>query len=394
MRVAGGDENAVGPDLTGLRVVVLTSGHEVLDGRIYAREAASLKAMGADVTVVGKCTRGTPGEVRVRAIRPAGSRLGRFLVQPWRCVIAARRLLPDVVHFHDAEMLATLPAARLLWPKARFVYDVHEDFANLMMIRDWLPGPVKPLVRILTESFEKTLARLAHGIVSVTPPLVEKFAGHTRVVAYNFPTEDFFAAAAAAAAARPPSQRTYDLVHLGTLNRRRGAFLSAVLREFHRLRPGARSLILGAERNVTAEIAPDLPEGCEVIGKVPYDRVPSMLADSRVGIDVHPWLTPNLVPALAVKVCEYMASGCAVVASAMPVLDRVLDGSSLVPDSFERIEGGQPGDYARAAVRLLDRIASGGDPGEALRVFARSHLNWRTEAVKLGRFYRELVPAR
>ena len=128
-----------GLPLAGIRVAVLTSGHDVLDGRVYGREAHSLHALGADVTVVGKLTRGTPRDVKVVVIPAETSRWMRFLAQPWRCLWAARHLKPDIVHFHDAEMLAVLPVAKLWWPRAKFVYDVHEDFANLMLIRDWLP---------------------------------------------------------------------------------------------------------------------------------------------------------------------------------------------------------------------------------------------------------------
>lgn len=377
------------PDLTGVSVLVLTSGHEVLDGRIYDREACGLHGLGAEVVVVGRCTRGTPGEVPVLPIAAASTRLGRFLWAPWRCLLAARGRRPDIVHFHDAEMLAVLPAARLFWRKARFVYDVHEDFGNLMMIRDWLPAPVKPLVRALTNACEKTLARLTHGIVAVTPPLAAKFRGRPSVVAYNYPTGAYFRQAANEA--RKPAEREYDLVHIGTLNRRRAAFLADVLKEFHRLRPGARSLVVGAEEEVVRSISASLPSGCQVQGKIPYERVPATLGNARVGLDVHPWLTPNLVPALAVKVCEYMAAGCAVVASAMPVLDEVMAGSELEPGSFARICGGEPAEYARAAVRLLEAIGEGADPGAALRRFAERRMSFDGEAVKLGRFFRELV---
>jgi hypothetical protein len=75
----------------------------------------------------GQWTRGDLDEVRVLPVSPDRSRLSRFLWKPWRCLWAARRENPDIVHFHDAEMLATLPVARILWPGARFVYDVHED---------------------------------------------------------------------------------------------------------------------------------------------------------------------------------------------------------------------------------------------------------------------------
>jgi glycosyltransferase involved in cell wall biosynthesis len=375
------------PSLEGIRVLVLTSGHEVLDGRVHAREARSLQRLGADITIVGQWTRGDLDEVRVLPVSPDRSRLSRFLWKPWRCLWAARRENPDIVHFHDAEMLATLPLARLLWPGARFVYDVHEDFGNLMMIRDWFPAPLKPAVRTLTNLGERTLARLAHGIVAVTPPLQRKFPALRGTVAYNFSTAEFFEEADAHA--RASSERRFDLVHLGTLSRRRAEFLAEVLREFHGRRPKARSLVLGADERVFEGIS--LPEGCELKGKVPFASVPDYLGDAKVGIDVHPWLTPHLLPALAVKVCEYMASGCAVVASAMPVLDEVLRDSNLVPESVFRIEGGTPLDYAEGVIRMLKKIDSGADPGGRNRAFASKNMTWSREADKIACLYLELL---
>jgi glycosyltransferase involved in cell wall biosynthesis len=296
---------------------------------------------------------------------------------------------PDIVHFHDAEMLAVLPIARLLWPRARFVYDVHEDFANLMLVRDWLPGPVKPLVRTLTSGCERALARLAHGIVSVTPPLTNRFPHRAKAVAYNFAPDAFFEEAAHQS--RRPRDREFDVVHLGTLNLRRAEFLAAALSALRAVRPGARSLIVGAEEDVIRSVAANLPTGCEIVGKVPHDQVPSLLANARVGIDVHPWLSPHLLPAFAVKVCEYMACGCAIVASTMPVLDELLAGSGLEPAAVIRIRGGTPEDYARAVARLLDAIDAGEDPGAAARAFARRSMSFGGEAIKIGRLYRTLL---
>ena len=376
-------------DLAGVRVLVITSGHEALDGRVYAREASGLERLGADVTVVGKWTTGTPGRVPVLAVPPPSSRPARFLIQPWRCLWKARKLRPDIVHFHDAEMLAVLPVARLLWRKARFVYDVHEDFANLMLVRDWLPRPVKPLVRALTAGFEGVLARLAHGIVAVTPPLAERFPHSSKAIAYNFAPETFFEEAVRRA--RKPREREFDVVHLGTLSVRRAEFLAAVLRSLRAIRPTARALIVGAEDDVLQRIASRLPAGCEVLGKVAHEEVPALLGNARVGLDVHPWLSPHLLPAFAVKVGEYMACGCAIVASAMPVLDELLAGSGLEPDALARIPGGEPEDYARSVDRMLVSIEAGADPGAAARAFARRRMGFAGEAVKIGRLYRSLL---
>lgn len=368
---------------------MLTSGHEALDGRVYAREARSLHEMGADVTVVGRLTRGTPGDVRVLAVTPVTSRVARFLFQPWRCAWAARRSRPDIVHFHDAEMLAILPLAKLWWSGSKFVYDVHEDFANLMLIREWFPRWLRPSVRAVTEVLEKSLARLADGIVGVTPPLAEKFGHRHKAVVYNFVPEDFFALAARAA--RQPQKREFDLLHLGTLSSRRALFLAEVLKVFHRLRPGARSMVVGATAEIGDLLRGRIPAGCVLAGKTPYDQIPALLGNARVGLDVHPWLDRHLEVAIPVKVCEYMASGCAVVSSSMPVLDALLKGSGADEDSLSLIRGGEPEDYARAVVRALEAIDGGADPGAKLQSIAQRHMSFASEANRLATLYLGLL---
>ena len=152
------------------------------------------------MTVVGKRTRGTAARGPGRRDPAPSSRLARFLVHPWRCLWAARGQRPDIVHFHDAEMLAVLPVARLSWPKARFVYDVHEDFANLMLIRDWLPRPIKPAVRRADGGVRKDARRLGPRDRRRDAAAADEFS-HARVVAYNYPTARVLRAGAAGDAA-------------------------------------------------------------------------------------------------------------------------------------------------------------------------------------------------
>ena len=345
--------------------------------------------MGASVAVVGQLTRGTPGSVAVLAVPRASNRLTRFLLQPWRCLWKGRDFHPDIVHFHDAEMLMILPVARLLWRHAKFVYDVHEDFANLMLIRDWIPRFLKPLVRRLTDVCERSLARLAHGVVAVTPPLARKFPHRYKVAALNFPTRDFFERAALSA--RPASQRTYDLVHLGTLNRRRAAFLAETLQDLKRRRPGFRGLVVGTTTEIIEFLTPRVPQSCELRGPISHADVVGVLGDARVGIDVHPWLQPHLEPALAVKICEYMACGVSVVASSMPVLEDILSLKKGRIPGVVTIQGGEPKDYADAVTQLLSAIEGGEDPGPGLQRFAQERMNWQEQANRIGRLYRSLL---
>jgi glycosyltransferase involved in cell wall biosynthesis len=374
--------------LDGVNVLIMASGHEATDARIY-KQASSLQRLGAKVTVVATLEQGNPHEVRVLTVRKPSSRLIRFLWQPWRCLRTSWRQRPDIIHLHDAEMLIALPLAKLRWPRCRFVYDVREDFANLMLIRDWIPGWVKPAVRVLTNALEKRFAWFADALVSVTPPLAEKFDHRIKIVAYNFVSHEFFEQADETK--RQPQLREFDLVHLGTLNRRRAIFLADTLQEFHRLRPWARSLVIGVSPEIEATISALVPDSCVLLGRTAYQEIPALLGNAKVGLDVHPWLAPHLAVALAVKVCEYMAAGCAVVASRMLVLTRILAQAGADGDSITIIEGGTPVEYARAVARMVERIESGADPGARLREVARQHMVWEEEVNKIAQLYLDLL---
>ncbi|MBA4374494.1 MAG: hypothetical protein C0402_16715 [Thermodesulfovibrio sp.] len=377
------------PGLNGIKVLVMTSGHEATDHRVHNKLACSLKRMGADVTVVGYLEHPDPGDVAIVKIPKAATRLQRFLLQPWRCIWAARNYHPDIIHFHDAELLMTLPLLRMLRPRCRLVYDVHEDFANLMLIRDWLPAPLKGSARMLIEMIEKRLSLLAHAIVGVTPPLTGKFRNRNRISAYNFITADFFDEALKVS--RPPAEREYDLVHLGTLNQRRGLFLADLLTRFHEARPGGKSLILGAPAEVAAVLQPLLPQNCVLRVEVPHKEIPGLLGNAKIGLDIHPWPGTHLNVAFPVKIAEYMASECAVVSSSMPVLDTIFDSNGRRPGGIRIITGGCPEDYAAAALGLLDEVDSGSRPGSELRAFALQHMLWDREAEKIGGLYLDLL---
>jgi glycosyltransferase involved in cell wall biosynthesis len=380
------------PLLRGIKVLIITSGHDATDHRVHNKLACSLKRMGAGVAIVGMLEHRDPGEVEIIRIPKPATRMKRFLLQPWRCLWAARNYHPDIIHFHDAEILVTVPILKMVRPGCKLVYDVHEDFANLMLVRDWLPSGLKGISRILVDFIEKKLSLLADAIVGVTPPLTDKFRNEIKISAYNFITRDFFEEAKASS--QGPREREFDLVHLGTLNLRRAFFLAESLKTFHKMRPQAKSLIIGASPEVSQKIRPLLPDNCVMMGEVPHSEIAKLLGNAKIGLDIHPWPGSHLDVALPVKICEYMASECAVVSSSMPVLSTILKKAGNYPDAIKIIEGGSPGDYAEAAVRLLEEIENGKRPGSELRAFALQHMIWENEADKIAGLYLELLGKR
>ncbi len=137
-----------------------------------------------------------------------------------------------------------------------------------------------------------------------------------------------------------------------------------------------------------------VPPGCTIEGTIPYDRVPLRLGDARIGLDVHPFHTSNLGAALPVKVFEYMAAGCAVVTSAMPVLSDLIENDKTLAGDVSVIDGGEPEDYAEAILHLADRIAGGEQIGERTRLAAAENYVWEKEAEKMIHLYRSVLSCR
>ena len=98
-------------------ICVLTSVHQPFDGRIFHRECRSLVEAGYRVTLIAAANL-EPAErdgVAILSVKPASSRWQRPLIW-WRLYRQVLRLRPQVIHFHDPELLLLVPLFRLALP--------------------------------------------------------------------------------------------------------------------------------------------------------------------------------------------------------------------------------------------------------------------------------------
>lgn len=382
------DEMATDGPLT---INVLSSGHFATDHRLFDKEGRSLVSAGFRVRIFAKHgEREHRDGVELIPIDPGKGRLTRFLVMPWRLFRAARREPAPIVHIHDAELLQICPLLKLCGQRV-IVYDVHEDFGNLMLRREWIPGPIRALVRSILVGAEHVLIWWVDGIVSVTKTLVEKFPRHPRIALYNLPSRAFILAAGEGAA--PPSQRPVDLIHVGVLSDERMAFLTAVLERLLADRPQTTFRIVGPMPRQVAWLRERFSGGgADIRGKVPYAEVSGLMRECKLGVNVHPILYPHLLGAVPVKVLEYMACGCGVVTSWLPELDALLTGETKAHMTVLRDE--PPEAYASALASWLDDSARLDAAGDALRAGVRDRYHWESEAKKLPDFYRDLIRRR
>ena len=160
----------------GLRVAIVTSIHADFDARIW-RHARSLDEAGCRVVLV--CPWAVQdGEVRegveLRPFRRARRRRVRPLVIPVRL---GRRLLPilrdvDLVHFHDIDIL---PWMALVSPIRPVVYDVHENYPDEMLVRTWIPRPLRRPLYHAVRIVEAALSSMVRNCVLVAPSQDPRF---------------------------------------------------------------------------------------------------------------------------------------------------------------------------------------------------------------------------
>ncbi len=314
------------------RVAIVTSIHRDFDGRIW-KHARSLVDAGCEVHLV------CPWHVAVREVRDGvtlhpfrrvESRPLRPFLIPLRL---GQRLVPllravDIVHFHDIDILPWMALVSLIRP---VVYDVHENYPDEMLVRDWIPRLLRwPLYHGIW-IIETALARMIGHCVLVVPAQDERFrAAGLRVIHVR----NYASRALLGAAHDDYSGRNPVVVFTGAHHENNGSLLLLDIAARSRAR-GLDVKFLMTDRYASDvfwrrffdEIARlDLANRIVIRSYVPPHDIMSLLNEAIVGI------SPNLrvaaqEKAIPTKLFEYMAAALPIVTSNLPNQAQIVSGN-------------------------------------------------------------------
>jgi glycosyltransferase involved in cell wall biosynthesis len=380
-------------------VCIITSVHRPFDQRIFYKQARSLAAEGHQVTLIAPADfeRQAREGVQVLGVPRPQSRWQRPLV--WlRLLRHALELKPDLVHFHDPELLLIAPLLRMgLSRSVPIVYDVHEYFVDSIAHKVWilpfLRGPTAWLASIM----ERTLGRSVDGLVFVVEEQAQFYEGWraTQAVVHNYPE----AAAFADPVPLPdfPSDR-FRLIYIGSLFARRG--IMTMLEALSELVPSAPEtlLILGGafesrdfEEQVVAFIAQHgLDAHVVLLGWVDHAQLKDYLASADIA-----WLPGLRVKqyqrqSISTKLLESMLMGLPIVTSDHPHRRQFVDeaecGFSVTADD--------PGAHAEAILWLYHNRDAGRAMGARGRQLILDKYTWEAESSILVSFYAQLLEDR
>ena len=373
--------------MTTPRVAVVTTVHVPGDTRIWHKQVRTLAEAGCDVHYLATELAGFAGRDGVtlhdlgsRRLGPT-DRLGRLR----RAMSLLRRLDPDVIHFHDPELL---PAATLFGPRrARLVYDIHENVRAQLRLKPWLPRWLRPSIANIYGGVERLCLGRVDLVVLAEDSYAPLYADATAVTVKNYPVLDRTADGPRAMSPEP------RICYVGGVSEERGAVdllqaFAAVLDT----RPDARLLIAGpTHAPLSAEglraLADELGVGArtEIRGRVPLDEAYALMADSDLGV-APLRAVGNYVASLPTKMFEYMSWALPVVVSGFPLWRGIVEECGC----GRTFDAGDPRDLAAAILDVLadpDRYAAMSAAGLAA---VGERYVWRHEAERLLEAYRAL----
>jgi glycosyltransferase involved in cell wall biosynthesis len=348
---------------TPLRALVVTVVHHPQDSRIRHREISALLAAGWQVTYLAPFVAhdlAVPAPADGLTCRDLPRAAGRDRLTAARAArTAVRRLAPDhdVVLVHDPELVPALAGLGL----RHLVWDVHEDPAGALVVKDWLPAPLRRPVAAAWRGAERLVER-RHPLLLAEHAYAGRFRREHTVVPNAVVVPETV----------PPAGGA-RLVHVGNLTTARGSeAMVEVARRAHAGSDGAITLeVVGPARDEASRAAMEagVAEGIVVWhGFQPAERAMATIDGALAGLALLRDL-PNYRGSMPTKVVEYLAHGVPAVTTPLPLARELVEesgGGLVVP--FEDVQAA-----ADAVLRL-----------------------WRTpeEAAAMGRRGRELVRER
>ena len=157
-----------------MKVCILSSVHPCFDVRIFEKQARSLSQAGYEVTLaaIGNFEEEIVEGIRVLGLPQPRSRLLRP-VNWWRLLRIALQEKADIYHFHDPDLL--LPAGLIkLLTRRPIVYDVHENYPEDVLTKEWIPSPLRRFVSSAVSIFtsgELSSVRAEYRVVVLPLPV-------------------------------------------------------------------------------------------------------------------------------------------------------------------------------------------------------------------------------
>jgi glycosyltransferase involved in cell wall biosynthesis len=382
-------------DFVKIKVCVITSSHPVFDTRIFQKECRSLVDAGFDVTLIAPAEEGVSvvEGVRVIGFGRLRSRWQRFtnLVRIGRLALQQNA---DVYHVHEPELLLLWLLLKIHKPRARFIYDVHEDYAAAVLSGEkyWIPKYLKYVIARSLDVYEKLMSRRVDLVVAAAPDIEQNFKGCHAISVRNFAPLIVINRIYAQAKRRDGLSGPRELIFTGSITRERG--IIEVIKALELLGPDIKVVLTVAGHYHDERLRSEL-EGLpgfkktEFLGWLSFeDMIKRVINADAALMCFHS--DPNIDSAVerSNKLYEFMAMGIPIIISELPEWAAVINevGCGLTVNPHD------PSDIADKLNYLLRNPVEAQSMGLKGRKAGLEKFSWEKEVQVLLDYYRKLMP--
>jgi len=296
------------------RILHLTTVHPIDDVRIFQKEVRSLRRAGLEVVVAGIGVASLPEDLEPAIIFDRiTSRRRRFWASIKRAIETCRTLRPDILHFHDPEILFAVPFLRRYCGVV--IYDSHECVSEAVHHKHYLPIYLRPLIGGVVGWIEKLLIRFVDAVIVPTPHIEAYFGGMRKPVVRvaNYPQSTTLPEFASL------NDRRERAVYTGALAAVRGL---PQMVEASKLTNIALDLAGSIDTEGEDFLSKNLTPHISVHGYLSHAQALALQSHAMVGMSL---LMPKkqYLNAIPTKVFEFLAAGLIVVCSDFPFLRRL-----------------------------------------------------------------------
>lgn len=366
-----------------MKICILTTTHSPVDGRIFHREAKTLRKR-HEITLIAPSEKSdiyTSDKIKIITVKKGRSNIFHILTV-WRIFRVALHLKSDVYHCHEPDALLIGSILKLLFRK-KVIYDIHEHWPSEIPF-DIGIRQKSLLFSVLTgyiSAIELLLARYSDRIIGVSESVGERFIQLNPVIIPNYPVIDNYT---------NYDESTHDPNSLMYVAGQMHAFhgIHECIEAMIRLLPSNPQLVLFLIGNIREDLhevlsRPEVKENVKRCGFLPYDKLHEILIGGGIGLLVFQPYYYNIKIGLPNKLFDYMLAGLPVIASNFPEIRKiVLDakcGLLIDPTDVDAL--------ADAILHIIENPSIAKEMGKNGKMAIFSRYNWSTLENKLLDIY-------
>ena len=372
--------------MTEFDVCHVSSVHMGLDVRIYLKQCRSLSAAGYKVALIihaneEEVSEASVHNIRIYCLNPYATRFSRMLMGMTTCFCMAMfTIRAKIYQFHDPELL---PIALLLAIFGKnVVFDYHENYAEDILTKTWLPKWLRGGISWIFSLVEYVVSRLLKGKIAATASIMQDLSHYpkSRIVLNNYPFKSEFMRFE-----QGLQNKRREIAYIGMISEARGLKQLVDALPLANVRLNLAGNSVSSEFMLTLAKSPGWPF-VNYFGHVSRSEVFDILRNSSIGVVVF-LPGPNHTQSQPNKLFEYMAAKLPVICSNFPLWNHLVveNGCGISVNPFDSRE------IAKAINLLLDDPLSLEKMGENGERVVRDRYNWEVEEKKYLKLCNDII---